>query len=393
MLTADTAAVVYGGAGRYPWNAGNISTDLLTNSWDDESAFFGEATFGITDKLDITVGARISETEGGDLTFAPSDAFRTPDPDVRPQGDPFAYSAITQVLVDAPQPDINTYKFSVAYRPTDNMMVYATYAEGFTSAATPLTTIGPVAVPPSGCSARINATQVICNLPAEIVENKEIGFRSDWLDGRLRFNATYFDGLWTGMRVALLPVDAAGNTQPFPYNSGEGEGTADGFEFEVVWVPTDRLSLNFGLGLIDTNYIQSGFFNGVTGNYPGAPFAYAAEDSGTVGANYEIPLSNGGRFLLVGNYGYMSDYARDAAYQRTQIDANGNPVLEPGYGIFNARFVYEPSARNYSVEIWGKNLTDELYVNGGFDTRDTWGYDFSIVGRAREVGVSLSFTF
>jgi outer membrane receptor protein involved in Fe transport len=59
----------------------------------------------------------------------------------------------------------------------------------------------------------------------------------------------------------------------------------------------------------------------------------------------------------------------------------------------NARFVYEPSARNYSVELWGKNLTDELYVNGGFDTRDTWGYDFSIVGRSREIGVTLSFTF
>ena len=50
------------------------------------------------------------------------------------------------------------------------------------------------------------------------------------------------------------------------------------------------------------------------------------------------------------------DYARDAAYQRTLIDQNGNPVLEPAYGIFNARFVYEPAARNYSVELWGKNL-------------------------------------
>ena len=88
------------------------------------------------------------------------------------------------------------------------------------------------------------------------------------------------------------------------------------------------------------------------------------------------------------------DYARDAAYQRTQIDANGNPVLEPAYGILNARFVYEPSARNYSVEIWGKNLLDELYINGGFDTRDTWGYDFSIVGRSREIGgISLGFSF
>jgi outer membrane receptor protein involved in Fe transport len=148
-----------------------------------------------------------------------------------------------------------------------------------------------------------------------------------------------------------------------------------------------------GLGLIDTSYIQAGFFDGTTGQFPGAPFAYAAEESYTIGANYEIPLGNGGHILLVGNYGYVGDYARDSAYQRTLIDANGNPILEPGYGILNARFVYEPADRNYSVELWGKNLTDELYINGGFDTRDTWGYDFAIVGRSREVGVSLGFTF
>ena len=47
----------------------------------------------------------------------------------------------------------------------------------------------------------------------------------------------------------------------------------------------------------------------------------------------------------------------------------------------------------YTHLVWGKNLLDELYVNGGFDTRDTWGYDFAIVGRSREVGVSIAFTF
>jgi iron complex outermembrane receptor protein len=277
------------------------------------------------------------------------------------------------------------------------MMIYATYAEGFTSQSTPLTTIGPTAVPPPGCTDRSaipgSTTQVFCTLPVESVENKEVGLRSDWLQGKLRFNATYFDSLWTGMRVTLLPQDASHNTQPFPYQSGEGKGTASGWEFEVVWLAAQRLRLNFGLGLISTNYIQSGVFDGTTGNYPGSPFAYAPEHSGTIGANYEIPLSSGGHIVLVGDYGYMGPYARDAAYQRTLIDANGKPVLEPAYGILNGRFVYEPANRKYSFEVWGKNLTDELYINGGFDTRDTWGYDFAIVGRSREVGVTLSFSF
>ena len=69
-----------------------------------------------------------------------------------------------------------------------------------------------------------------------------------------------------------------------------------------------------------------------------------------------------------------------------------NIILEPSYGILNARFVYEPADRNYSISLWGRNLTDEQYINGGFDTRNVWGYDFAIIGRSREVGLSLGFT-
>jgi outer membrane receptor protein involved in Fe transport len=393
MLTANAAPVLFAPAGRYPWNFGFISADQLTNALDDDEAWFGEATFGITEKLDLTVGARFSDKNGGDLSYLPSDAFRTNDPSIRPQGDPFA-GTLTSAFIDTDQPTIETYKFSAAYQATDEMMIYATYAEGFTSANEPLVNIGATSVPPAGCTARLpGGNNVRCAIPPELVDTKEIGLRSDWLGGALRFNATYFDSHWEGMRVWLLPRDGAGNTQPFPYQDGTGEGSADGFEFEVVWAASDRLQLNLGLGLIDTTYIQAGFFDGTTGQFPGAPFAYAADESYTLGANYEIPTANGGRILLVGNYGYMGDYARDSAYQRTLIDANGRPILEPGYGILNARFVYEPPNRNFALEIWGKNLTDELYINGGFDTRDTWGYDFSIIGRSREAGVSLSFTF
>ena len=139
------------------------------------------------------------------------------------------------------------------------------------------------------------------------------------------------------MRVTLLPVDALGNTQPFPYNSGEGAGIASGFEFEVVYVPTERLTLNFGLGLIDTEYIQAGVFDGVTGNYPGAPFAYAAEESGTVGAQYDIPMRNGGRFLLVGNVGYIG---RLRARRRvsTHADRSGHAAADPRAGLHDRQY-------------------------------------------------------
>ncbi|HVY63708.1 MAG TPA: TonB-dependent receptor [Gammaproteobacteria bacterium] len=399
------------GGALYPWALTAISDDSLTDAWDKDKAWFGEATFSVTKKLDLTVGARISDKSGGDIRYLPNDAFRTPDPAIRPQGDPFSYSGIALQTYDPPKPKINTYKFSAAYHFQDRMMAYLTYSEGFTSASSPQVRIGPLSninSLPKSANARpaANATadpthpdQVLIDLPVEVISNTEIGIRSDLLDGKLRFNATYFDSTWNGMRINLLPADDGGNSQPFPYLSGDGKGTAHGWEFEVDWAPTDRITVTSGVGLIDTNYIQAGVLTGapgqsnITGNYPGAPFAYAAHTTATVGVSYRIPMQSGSQVTIVGNYGYTGEYARDAAYQRTLIDANGNPVLEPAYGILNARFVYEPAARNYAVEVWGKNLLDELYVNGGFDTRDIWGYDFSIVGRSREVGVGLSFKF
>ncbi len=376
---------------RFPWNLSFITSDILNRWYDEDEAFFGEATFSVTDKLDITVGARQSDKKGSQATMTPIDAFRTPDPDIRPQGDMFAFSSANET-VDPDQPKINTYKFALSYQFTDDVMMYATYAEGFTQAERDISTVGDAGVTPPGCT-RIDSDEVYCDLKPEVIETIELGLRSDWLDGRLRFNATYFDSDWVNMRIVQLPFDQHGNTQPFPYDSDQGAGTADGWEFEVVYLATDRLQLNFGLGLIDTNYIQSGVFDGLTGNYPGAPFAYAADHSGTVGLRYDMPLSNGGSIALFTNYGWMDDYARDAAYQRTKIDENGLPVQEPGYGVFNARLRYQPPAGNYSIELWGRNLTDEFYLNGGFDTHDTWGYDFATIGRAREIGVSLGFNF
>ena len=55
--------------------------------------------------------------------------------------------------------------------------------------------------------------------------------------------------------------------------------------------------------------------------------------------------------------------------------------------------MYTPCAGNWTATLWGTNLTDEQYVNGGFDTRFVWGYDFSVIGRAREVGAGLSVRF
>ena len=352
-----------------------ITDDALSFADDEDEAFFGEVTVSVTQKLDLTFGVRISDKQGNDTTATPTDAFRTPDPLLRPQGDMYAGTNFV-VSVDPDLGKITTNKFALSYQFTDDLMLYTSYGEGFTQGGIDF----------------VNNVGLV-ELKPEVIETWEVGIRSDWLDGQLRFNGTYFDSNWDGMRVQNLFNDPTGNSLPFPYPTSDGLGEASGFEFDFVWVPTDRLQLTAGIGAIDTNYTFAGVFDGRDGIAPGSKFAYAPDNSAQIGAQYGIPLSNGGQITLVGQYGWMDDYTRDAAYQRNHVDANGNIVLEPSYGILNAQLIYEPADRNYRISLWGRNLTDEQYINGGFDTRNVWGYDFAIVGRSREMGVSLGFEF
>jgi iron complex outermembrane receptor protein len=257
-------------------------------------------------------------------------------------------------------------------------MFYGNWGEGFTSGG--LTNVNNVG---------------IVRLNPEIVTTWEIGMRSDWMDGTLRFNATYFDSEWDGMRVVQLPPDPdnPGASLPFPYPTSDGKGEATGFEFDITYLPMDNLRLNLGIGLLDTNYIQRGAFDGLNGISPNSPFAYAAEESWTLGAVYDMPMPNNANLSMSGKYGWTGDYVRDAAYQRILVDESGGIITEPSYGILNGRVTYTPQDGNWEVTAWGNNLTDEQYVNGGFDTRNVWGYDFSVVGRSREFGLTVNMSF
>lgn len=357
-----------------------ISSDALTGNDDQDKAFFGNITYSVTDKLDVTLGARRTSDSGQAATYTETGGFRPATDQLPIQGSPFA-GVIDTITKDPDLGNINTYKFAASYQFNDDIFVYGSWGEGFTS--------GGVTISPNFPDPII--------LDPEIIETTEIGLRSDWMGGSLRFNANYFQSKWNGLRVPILPDDPnnPGQKLPFPVNTSEGKAEADGWEFELVFAATDNLLITAGLGLLDANYVSIGDPDptGVNGIQPGSPFAYAPETSASLSVQYDQPLANGGNLLFVGNYGWMDEYVRDPANQRTPKDANGNTIFEPDYGILNARVRYSPPGAEWNLELWGRNLTDEFYVNGGFDTRTVWGYDFTVIGVSREVGISLGFQF
>lgn len=228
-------------------------------------------------------------------------------------------------------------------------------------------------------------------LDPETVKTRELGLRSDWLSGRLRFNATYFDSIWDGLEVPKQVDDPDNPGRPLPFArvpSSDGVCNSTGLELEMMYFPAERWEIDLSVGVLDTEYLDTGDPDeDGSGLQPGTPFAYAADLSYSLGARYRSPLVNGGQLLFAGYYGWMDDYVRSSGNEFQTKNADGSIRAEPAYGILNARVVYQPGGRNWKLSMFGNNLTDEWYVNGGEDWGIFLGYDFATIGRPREIGI------
>jgi iron complex outermembrane receptor protein len=353
-----------------------LTRDALTRVTDTDRAFFGQLSIGLIEKLDLTLGFRFTGEDDSFAAYLPADAFRPAEPGAMPAGDPYAVAAVVFAQDIADFGTISTPRVALSYRPTDDIFLYASYAEGFTSGAILTSALVPDPIV----------------LDPEVVTTRELGLRSDLLDNRLRLNATYFDSLWDGLRVQKVVAIPGGGIAVVP--SSDGVASTSGLELELFYLAGERWELDFALGILDSEYLEIGIppANG-TGLQPGIPLAYAPDWSYSLGLRYRLPLARGGSLLFVGNYGWMDEYQRVPNNDNQTKNPDGSDKPEPAYGVLNARMIYEPSESNWQVSVFGTNLTNEWYVNGGFDGSFFGSWDFGTIGRPREVGVGLRFMF
>jgi iron complex outermembrane receptor protein len=345
-----------------------------------DTAIFGELGFDITDKLNLTLGMRWSSREDKTTTYnadPQSGRFLLTPPEFGGgHGPGDIYTGTVRSVSELPDFGTDsTPKLSLAYHISDDVMVYGSYAEGFTQGDISYSTFNNFFV----------------ELKPEVVSTYEIGLRSDWLNDTLRLNANIFTSDWDGLRVPILPVDpVTGEQLPFPYNTDEGKAEASGIEVELIWAATDNLRFNASIGKLDTKYLEVGD----PASSPlriGAPFQYAPENTASIGIQHDHALASGAELTFRGDYGWMDEYQRDAAAQRQPVNPDGSDRSEPAYGLLNLRVRYTSADNSWSASLFGTNLTDERYVNGGFDARNPFGLDFIVVGRPREWGASLQF--
>ena len=339
-------------------------------------SLFGEVDFDLTDRLTLTLGGRYTDESKDivanqrlDFTFLQTVGAPAPfaPPTVPfPSFEPAFYTLPTLNGVEQGL-DFEEFnpKIGVSFQATDDLFLYANYAEGFRSGGFN----GRVFVP----------TDTIPTFDADTNESYEAGFKSDLLDRRLRLNGSAFFTKYQDIQQTVTdPV-----LQFFVANAAEAE--LYGFELEVTAVPIENALINVAIGVTESEFTEVDPALIPARVNVGNELAFTPNFSSAIGASYDFDLGPNGSLLARADYNYMGDHFFSPANQPLEF--------QDGYGLLNLTLVYSPQSEAYEVSVFGTNVTDEEYNTFGQDARFNQGVAFVYPARPAEWGASISVDF
>lgn len=339
-------------------------------------ALFGQSSYQVNEKLNITGGLRYTH-DSKSLVVGEQNV------------NGFAVTIGLASVQDYEDIDVSdgqmSYELSANYRVTDDMSVFARYANGFRAQSI------------QGRDVAFESAPSVAD--AETINSFELGIKSDLLEDTLRLNAAAFYYTVDDMQFSAI---GGGNNFTALVNADKGE--AYGFEVDAQWLATDQLTFTAGYSFNHTE-IQDDDLTvapcgtdeefGFTGNctvldpredgysasIDGNPFPQAPESIFNFTARYAIPMGDNGEFYVFTDWAFQGE-TNIFLYEAVEFTTDDN--FEGGL-----RVGYENFEHNYSVALFGRNITDEDNVKGAIDFANLTG----IVNEPRIWGVEFKYTY
>jgi iron complex outermembrane receptor protein len=324
-------------------------TDGRTRFATDSYAAFGEVNWKPTDRLTLTGGLRYTyeEKEGsyastvfGGLATTSTALNNAKLSVLRPQ----SYAA-------SDKDGSLSGRANVAWQFTDAVMAYVSYARGFKSGG-----INMSGLPLDAQNNPVLSTAVI---RPEKNTTYEVGLKSTLFDRRLVFNLS---GYWTEVKdFQATIVDSTQTVALRGYLSNIPKVTVKGIEADATALIMPGLTLR----------ASGSYSHGEYTDYPAGPCPLEAQSAattacsltgqrlsglprwaGTLGIDYELPVSENGAFILHADSSARSGYFGDPSLSRfTWIK---------GYNVTNALVGYR--AKSWEVDVFARNLFDSNYI-------------------------------
>lgn len=335
---------------------GDVTWQTYQRRVDKDAALFGEAYIDMGSFLTWTLGARYFEYDNslygfngfiGHCTgyYDESGDFVEDQENGTPQFPCFN----TGILDDVSRGDDMAYKASLEWRLTDDKMIYATWSEGFRAGG-------------------VNRARVpgIPKYEPDFVQNYEIGWKTQWADGTLRFNGAAYVIDWNDFQYGFLDFTVSNLT----IIQNVGNSRTKGLEFDLDWAPIDNLLLKLSGSFNDAKLSEPFWrndedrINELPPDSPkNTPMPYVPELQYTFIGRYTFDAGTWPIFAQVA-WAY-----RDGSWTDLQVSNERRRYMD-SFGVLNLSTGIERD--NWSITLYGNNVTNERgvtnYVDPGYDS-------------------------
>lgn len=301
-------------------------------------AAFAQATAHVTPKLDLIAGYRITNDHKDYIFVRTNPDGSAIQPVVGNYIPPNGYLYGLDGSIGSYRKTHSDYRLDMSYRWTGNFMTYAQVSTGYKG---------------GGVNPRPYFPSQIVAIQPETMTAFEVGLKSDLFDRRMRFNLSAFYNDYRDIQLTTTRCDAI---SPFPGAPcfaplNVGSAHIKGIEAETTLRPVDGLLIDASASYLDFNYTQ---INPDTGVVPGDISPYTPKWKWSLGAQYEIPVSDMGSITP----------RVDVSYQSTTWSLAANSPLNvlPTYTLLNARLTWRSPDRSWQVALEATNLTNKYYL-------------------------------
>lgn len=401
-----------GGTLRFISGGQNPADARTTNRYTQDSESFSIFThnvFDVTEALSLTVGLRYSdESKDGSFSqptafypsctaqlagfngatggYGPLPAALTGNltvlgcfPFLAPADLPLAFATplpLPRTFDDTFEDDELIYTGKIGYEFNPDISTYASFTHGYKSGGFNLDSTAAI----GGADPRF---------ASEIVDAYELGMKSKFFDNMVTLNVAAFFQEFENFQVLEF---TGAQFQTFNVPKAETKGV----EIETVVRPTDNLTINGGLTLLEAVYPDDCAGDQTSLNVTalcGNTLTNAPKTVGIIGATYEGDLGNSFTFFVNGSARYESD--RRTSTQAQNINT-GVPVpfdIQEANTKINLRAGIGGDDGGWSLEAWATNITNEVTRGVTFNTTLRSGSRSAFIQDPRFYGITARKNF
>ncbi|MGB3750248.1 MAG: TonB-dependent receptor [Arcobacteraceae bacterium] len=332
----------------------NQSEDLTRNykylpqtyksSFDTKNlAIYGQLDSNLTNKLTLTTGLRI---ENWEAEFEDNDSLNI-DTD--------------EILIGG--------KIGLSYQENENNLYYATLSKGYK---------------PGGVNPDNSLSNDARDFKTEHLWNIDLGKNFSYFESRLNNRINFFYGLREDQQVksSSANVRSDGSTEFIDYYANAAKSHYYGVEVQTDYYADNSLHLFASLGLLKSNFDDYKNPDPDSTDTNGRAPAHSPEYQYNVGFDY----------MITDLIQIKSDVEGKDAY----YFSNSHDEKSKTYALLNASISY--LASDWTLTLWGKNLTDESYQTRGFyfGNNPGNGYEdemYTQQGDPRTFGLTAKYSF